>query len=94
MPLSLSFEDISQGFKGSSHSCQWEHRVDAQIDGMVSSRPGRDTLWPCSCHHMVRGSGQSEMPGRATLLPSPGRLKQVSPLLFSSIISPKVTFHK
>lgn len=66
----------------------------AQPDGMVPSRPGSDTLWPCSCHHMVMCCGQSEVPGRATLPPNPGRLKQVHPLLFSSIISPKVAFHK
>lgn len=88
--LRASPKDSRKAAAAVSRRAEWK----AQIDGMVSSRPGRDTLWPCSCHHMARCCGQSEMPARATLPPNPGRLKQVHPLLFSSIISPKVTSHK
>lgn len=88
--LRASPKDSRKAAAAVNRSTEWK----AQIDGVVSSRPGRDTLWPCSCHHMVRCCGQSEMPDGATLPPSSGRLKQVNPLLFSSIISPKVTFHK
>lgn len=34
------------------------------------------THWPCSWHHMVRCSGQSEMPGTDTLPPTQGGLKK------------------
>lgn len=59
--LSLGFEGISQGFKGSSGSCsnrstEWK----AQIIGMVFISLWSDTFWPHFCQHVVTCCGQAE----------------------------------
>lgn len=69
--LSLVFEGVSQGYKESNRSCvnrsdEW----NAQIDGMVSSRPGSDTLRPllmpaCDGVPPAWKSSASPQPGEA-----------------------------